>query len=116
MNDAPALSGIQRVTDLEAAGDFERKHVPFIACAREDAGVRVHVKVGHWVAHPNNADHFIGWIELQVAGVAVARFDATGGVTDPDVEFLVHVDEGTLLTALASCNLHGAWASDAVAP
>lgn len=116
MNDSPALGGIQTVDDIDTAGDFERKHTPFLSCERTDAGVAVHIEVGHWVVHPNTADHFIGWLELLVDGVAIARIDLQGGVTDPVVDLLVRVEPGTPLTAVASCNLHGVWGNSAVAP
>ncbi len=116
MSDAPILSGINKVDDLEAAGDFEKKHTPYIECVREGERVRVRVKVGHYVAHPNQPDHFIEWIEVHAAGVPVARFDFSAVAVDPEVTCVLNVDAGTALAAMESCNLHGVWVAETVAP
>lgn len=116
MSDAPILAGINKVTDLEAAGDFEKKHTPFIECAREDDKVVVSIKVGHWVAHPNQPDHYIEWIEVHAAGAPVARFDLSAVAVDPVVTCVLNVDPGTPIAAMESCNLHGLWVAESVAP
>lgn len=116
MSDAPALAGINFVEDLEAAGDFEKKHTPKITASREGDKVVVTVAVGAWVAHPNQADHFIEWVELHANGAPIARASFAAAVTDPTVVFSVDVEAGTALAALESCNLHGIWKGVAVAP
>lgn len=116
MSDAPALAGINFVENLDEAGDFEKKHTPYVDCQRDGDTVRVTVKVGHWVAHPNQPDHFIEWIEVLANGVPVARFDFTAVVVDPVVTCELNIAAGTELTAMESCNLHGVWAAKAVAP
>lgn len=116
MNDAPILAGVNHITDLEAAGDFEKKHTPFITCERDGDSVRVTVKVGHWVSHPNLPDHFIEWITVHAAGAPVARFDLSAVAVAPEVTCVLQVDAGTLLQAMESCNLHGVWLSETVAP
>jgi superoxide reductase len=116
MSDAPILAGINIVSDIEAAGDFEKKHTPFIECSREGDKVHVSVSVGHWVSHPNQPDHFIEWIEILAAGVPIARFDAAAVAVDPTISCVLHVDAGTELWAQESCNLHGVWRSSVVAP
>lgn len=116
MSDAPILSGINKVDDLASAGDFEKKHTPYIECVRDGERVHVTVKVGHYVAHPNQPDHFIEWIEVHAAGVPVARFDFSAVAVDPSVTCVLNVDSGTALAAMESCNLHGVWVAEAVAP
>ena len=116
MSDAPALAGLNHVEDLDAAGDFEKKHTPFIDCTRDGDTVRMTVKVGHWVAHPNQPDHFIEWIAVHAAGVPVARFDLSAVAVAPRVTCVLAVEPGTPLAAMESCNLHGVWVSEAVAP
>lgn len=116
MNDAPVLAGINRVPDIDAASDFEKKHSPYIACERVEDRVQVTVKVGHWVAHPNQPDHFIEWIEVHAAGAPVARFDLSAVAVDPTVTCLLNVDPGTAIAATESCNLHGIWAAETSAP
>jgi len=116
MSDAPILSGINKVADVASAGDFEKKHTPYIECVREAERVLVTVTVGHAVPHPNQPDHFIEWIEVHAAGVPVARFDLAAVAVDPKVTCVLNVDAGTALSAMESCNLHGVWVADAVAP
>lgn len=116
MGDAPVLAGINRVADLATAGDFEKKHTPHIECSREDGKVVVTVTVGHEVAHPNQPDHFIEWIEIHAAGAPVARFDMAAVAVDPKMTCVLDVETGTAITALESCNLHGLWEGAAIAP
>lgn len=116
MSDAPILAGINHVTDLDAASDFERKHTPFIECDRDGDTVRVTVKVGHWVSHPNLPDHFIEWIAIHAAGVPVARFDLSAVAVTPTITCVINVDPGTPLQAMESCNLHGVWLAETIAP
>jgi len=116
MSDAPILAGVNKVADLDAAGDFERKHTPHIECERIGDKVVVEVTVGHDVSHPNQPDHFIEWIEIQASGAPLARFDLAAVAVDPKVTCVINVDSGTALTAMESCNLHGVWVADAIAP
>lgn len=116
MSDAPILAGVNKVVDLDSAGDFEKKHTPFIDCVREGEKLTVTVKVGHYVGHPNQADHFIEWIEILAAGAPVARFDLSAVAVDPVVTCVLNVEPGTALAAMESCNLHGVWVAEAVAP
>jgi len=116
MSDAPILAGVNRVDDLESAGDSEKKHTPHIAAVREGGKVVVTVSVGHYVAHPNQPDHFIEWIEVHAAGAPVARFDFSAVAVDPKVTCVLNVDTGTALAAMESCNLHGVWVAETVAP
>jgi len=90
--------------------------MPFIDCTRDGDTVRMTVKVGHWVAHPNQPDHYIEWIEVLAAGVPVARFDLAAVAVDPVVTCELRVDPGTELAAMESCNLHGVWLAKAIAP
>jgi len=116
MSDAPILAGVNKVADLDSAGDFEKKHTPHIACVREDDKVVVTVVVGHYVAHPNQPDHFIEWIEVHAAGAPVARFDLAAVALDPKVTCVLNVEAGTAIAAMESCNLHGVWVAETVAP
>lgn len=116
MSDAPVLQGINQIADVENAGDFEKKHTPYLACTRDGDAVTVRVEVGHWVAHPNTPDHFIEWIEVHAAGAPVARFDFAAVAVAPQVTCTLMVDSGTPIKALESCNLHGLWAAETVAP
>ncbi len=112
MNDAPILQGINRTDDLETADDFHLKHTPFIECQRVGDVCNVTVAAGHYVAHPNQADHWFEYIELYANEVPVARFEFAAAVVSPQVECALMLDAGTKLTAMANCNLHGVWAAD----
>lgn len=112
MSDAPILGPVHHVSDLEAAGDFERKHTPYIAAERDGDKVHVTIKVGHYFPHPNEPDHFIQWITLYAAEAPIARFDLAPVAADPEVCATVAVDAGTVLRAVEYCNLHGMWAAD----
>jgi desulfoferrodoxin-like iron-binding protein len=117
MSDAPILNGLNRVTDMNAASDFENKHTPSIDCTREGDKLRVHINIGHGVPHPNQPDHFIEWYELRVNDVPVERFAFGAVVADPDVTCVLNgIDAGSKITAIESCNLHGLWAWDVTAP
>lgn len=117
MSDAPILDGIHRVDDIDAVGDFEKKHTPYVECTREGDRVRVYVKVGHYVSHPNTPDHFIEWIDILADGqLPLARLSFSAVAADPEGTVYLNVDPGTKLTALENCNLHGVWAWDVVAP
>ena len=110
MADAPAMNFVK---DFEAAGDFEKKHTPFMSL--EPAGDRtlVNVEVGHQVPHPQGADHYIGYIELYANGSPIVRFDLSPEVTFPRFCVPVALPAGTVLRAVESCNLHGLWAFEA---
>jgi superoxide reductase len=112
MSDAPILGPMNHVTDLDAAGDFERKHTPYVSAESDGDKVRVTIKVGHYVSHPNQPDHYIQWIMLYAGDAPIARFDFAPVATYPDVCVTVDVDAGTTLRAVEYCNLHGLWAAD----
>lgn len=113
MSDAPVLSGVQSVADLESAGDYEKKHVPWISVTADGDRARVTVETGHYVPHPNQPDHYFQWIELYAGDAPIARADLSPMATEPSVTFLVTLDPGTVVRALAHCNLHGVWAAEA---
>ncbi len=116
MSDAPILAGINRVIDLDAAGDFEKKHTPFVSCERDGDDVKVTVEVGHWVSHPNMPDHFIEWVAIHADGAPIARFDMAAVAVKPVFTCTVTVDAGTIISVMESCNLHGLWIAETTAP
>lgn len=112
MSDAPILGGIHRMEDFDTADDFTKKHTPYVAAERNGDSVVVTIEVGHWVSHPNQADHFIEWIGLMANGAPIARFDLAAVAVSPKIVATLTLDPGTNLTAVESCNLHGLWAAD----
>ena len=115
MSDLPILGPVTIVGDFDAAGDFEKKHTPFIEfCGGDGDKTAVCITVGHEVPHPNEPGHFITWIELQADGTPIAHFDLSPGATSPKVSIEVSVDPSTTLRALEHCNLHGVFAYEVV--
>lgn len=98
-----------RVTDFDGADDFTKKHTPFLTAERNGEKVTLSIEVGHEVPHPNQTDHFIMFIELHAFDVPIARFDFCPGVSDPKVTVQCTLPEGTVVTAIEQCNLHGVW-------
>jgi len=109
MADAPI---IKLVTDFAAAGDFDKKHTPFMTLSPEGEMTVVSIEVGHEISHPNEVGHYITFIELYAGMTGVARFDFTPEVVSPRVSVPVSLPAGTLLRAVAHCNLHGWWGSE----
>ncbi len=99
-----------RVTDFEGADDFTKKHTPYITSERDGDTVTITVEVGHEVPHPNQLDHFIGYVELHAFDVPIARFDFVPTVSWPKVSVACTLPAGTKVTAIEHCNLHGVWA------
>lgn len=112
MSDAPILSPVNQVADIEAAGDFEKKHTPYLAAETADGKTKISVAVGHYFPHPNQPDHYIQWIEVQADGNTIARFDLSPVATDPVVSVVADLDAGTTVRAIEYCNLHGLWAAE----
>ncbi len=112
MSDAPILGPLKHVTDLDAASDFELKHTPYVTAERDGDKVRVNVKVGHYVSHPNQPDHYIQWIMLYLGDAPIARVDFSPVASDPDVSIVVVAEPGERLRTVEYCNLHGLWAAD----
>lgn len=115
MSEYPTVHPVNFVEDLVSADDFARKHTPHISVSEVEGRVFVSVQTGYYVEHPNEPGHFFDWIELYVNGVPVARFSGMAAVAEPNLSVVLNVEQGTKITALASCNLHGVWKAEAVA-
>lgn len=104
------LPKITLVTDFTGAGDFEKKHTPFMTIAPQAGGCIVHIEVGHVVPHPIGPDHYITTIELQAGGVTIVHVELAPDVAHPTISVPVFLPAGTVLRAVEHCNLHGWWA------
>jgi len=107
MADTPLVT---LVRDFAAAGDFEKKHTPFITLEHQGDALIVNVEVGHEVPHPNGTDHYITFIELFAGMTPIARLDLSPVVTGPRFCVPVTLPAGTVIRAVEHCNLHGWWA------
>jgi len=109
MNDSPVLGGIHTVEDIDAADDFSKKHVPYVAVTRDGDTVTLTVEVGHYVAHPNVPDHWIDYIEIYANDATIATYDFAAAVIAPKITAVGQLDPGTKVMVTARCNLHGVW-------
>jgi superoxide reductase len=112
MNESPILGGVHRVDNIDVADDFSKKHVPFVATAREGDVVTITVEVGHYVAHPNLPDHWIDMIEIVANDAPILTCDFAAGVVAPKVTAVATLDPGTPIKVFERCNLHGLWVAE----
>ena len=115
MNESPILAGVHTVADIDAADDFSKKHVPFIAIERTGDDVAITIEVGHYVSHPNMPAHWIDQIEIYAKNAPIASYDFAAGVVAPKVVARAALDAGTPIMVSARCNLHGLWVAEATA-
>jgi superoxide reductase len=109
------IMGIESV--LKSAGaEGKEKHVPVITVV-DDGTVRV--VVGDEIEHPNTLEHHIAWVSLYgvVKGkklvINLGRTEFAAGYTKPEAVFKVNVADFEKCYAVAYCNLHGIWESEA---
>lgn len=110
------------------------KHVPVIECPAQVAKsewITVNIGLGKAVAHPNTTEHHIRWIKAYFSpdgdtftyDVGDFQFHAHGEsakganqgpvYTHHEVSFTFRVEQSGTLHALAYCNIHGLWESEA---
>jgi len=114
MSDCKAL--FCKVNKIEGSepSEMERKHTPVIEIPDTiTAGefFDVKIKVGE-IAHPNENEHFIQWIELYIVKVHLGRFDFVAVMTKPEITIpvvLSHVGLDSSFRAISRCNMHGLW-------
>lgn len=98
------------------AGAAGEKHTPVLTVegdAKPGSTIKVTVDVGQG-KHPNEAAHFIQWVELRVNDLQIGRAEFSAAIMKPVATFSVIVPaEGKItLTAIERCNLHGLWISE----
>jgi desulfoferrodoxin-like iron-binding protein len=110
MTEVPAIAPPIFTDDLETADDFTKKHTPWLEVTPSEGSVRITVKLGHYVAHPNEPGHFFDRIELFCNDAPVAFFSGIPQTVAAQFSAILNVSEpGTEITAIAHCNLHGSW-------
>lgn len=88
------------------------KHLPIVTTENlSDGKIKVKIDVGGG-KHPNEMDHWIQWVELQVNGLFVTRAEFSASISDPNVEFTINSNKACKIVALARCNKHGLWKSE----
>ena len=96
--------------------ELEKKHIPNITvvkkCGLIPEGCHdVHVKLGE-IPHPMQPEHSILHIDFYIDKEYVARVALTPYKLNPAAALHLKAEGGTL-TAVALCNLHGAWSNEA---
>lgn len=116
MSEPGLFCQVNRAKDPNKKETLEQKHLAVIEVpAKIKAGefINATVKVGE-IAHPNENEHFIEWIELFVGDVYLGRFAFAPVMTKPEITIPLNISHGgrtAVLRALSRCNLHGLWES-----
>jgi len=95
--------------DITAADDFTKKHTPYLEVEEFEGAVHITVKLGYYVAHPNEPGHFFDRIELSCNGAPLAFFCGLPQAVEPQFSTVLNVKPGSEIVAIAHCNLHGSF-------
>ena len=106
--------------DREAKKDYIDRHSAFIHCADEAVAgekFKVNVKIGDEYMHPDDADHYISYIQLWNGEKMLAQTNFVEGAMgnapqNLEVDFYIVPSRKMKLTAYAFCTKHGLWESD----
>jgi len=118
----PKIFKLIDITKLqkEAQKDYFDRHSPIIICdddANEGEKFKVKIRIGSEYNHPDDGDHFIGFIQLwnrETLLAEVKMFPGTMGSTagQPEIDFYVVPKISMNLTAMSYCTRHGLWQSE----
>ncbi|RUA27631.1 MAG: dethiobiotin synthase [Bacteroidetes bacterium] len=108
--------------DREAKKDYIDRHSAFVHCeATATAGekFKVKVQVGDEYKHPDDADHYIAYVQLWNGEKMLAQANFIEGAmgNEPanlEVDFYIVPKKNMKLMAHAFCTKHGLWQSDEV--
>ncbi len=112
------LCGVNVPKDKKNLTDLEKKHLPVIEAPEEpkkDEVFEIDVRVGgiDEVQHPNEAGHFIEWVELYCGATFLGRAGFSGGTSYGIAKFKIKLSHSHgPLKVWAKCNLHGLWESE----
>lgn len=107
--------------DKEAKKDYIDRHSAFIhleGTPKKGEKYKVKVKIGDQYPHPDDADHFISWVQLWDGEKMLAQANFTEGAlgnvpANLEVDFYIISQKKTMkLTAQAFCTKHGLWQSE----
>ena len=106
--------------DKNLQKDYFDRHAPIIVCensVREGEKFKVKVRVGSEYVHPDDGDHYIGYIQLWNREMLLAEVKILPGAmgnkpSQPEVDFYIIPKVSMNLTAMSYCTKHGLWQSD----
>jgi len=116
MTTFPSVTAPTFVKDPENAAAFEAKHAPAINIDVVDDIATITVTAGYYVKHPNELKHFFEWLMLSVEGQPIVHFTCAPEVTNPTMTVEVNLPAGTVVEAMAHCNLDGTFKTEATIP
>ena len=110
---------------VQSADWKKEKHVPAISgvdSAEAGTWIKLNVRVGKEVAHPNSLEHHIKWIQVYYTpddskfayDLGRASFNCHGEgliVTGSNADFHFTAATSGTIHAVSYCNIHGLWES-----
>lgn len=121
------MPSIFQAVDISKEGnelrkDFFDRHAPVVICeqlANRGEKFKVKVRVGTHYQHPDEADHFVSFVQLWNHETFLAQAQFGPGIlgnqaSQVEVDFYIIPKNSMLLTALSNCTKHGLWQSEAV--
>ena len=105
----------------ELRKDFFDRHTPVIICedlARQGVKFKVKIRVGTHYVHPDEADHFVSFVQLWNHETLLVQAQFGPGIlgnkaSQIEVDFYIIPKNSMILTAMSNCTKHGLWQSDA---
>lgn len=113
MTDSLEINAPVFTADIASADDFTKKHTPYLEVEEFEGATHITVKLGYYVAHPNEPGHFFDRIELSCNGAPLAFFSGLPQAVEPQFSTVLNVAPGSEIVAVAHCNLHGSFGAKA---
>ena len=111
--DDDILCGVNVPKDALHLTELEEKHLPVITApdtVNRNQSFEVTIEMGKHRKHPNEASHFIEWIELYSGDTFLARTTLAGTLSEPRITLPVKLTHAHgSLKAWGKCNIHGLW-------
>ncbi|WP_309492843.1 class II SORL domain-containing protein [Candidatus Hecatella orcuttiae] len=104
--------GVNKPKNPAQMTDLEKKHTPVIEApdvVKKGEMFNVTVEVGKLMKHPNEAGHYIEFIELYAGDTFLTRVDLIPERTAPKITIPISLTHAHPLRAFERCNLHGTW-------
>lgn len=107
--------------DKDIQKDYFDRHTPVIICTdsvKEGEKFPVKVKIGTAYVHPDDGDHFIGFVQLWNRESLIAEAKIFPGAMgnkpgQVEVDFYIVPKVSMNLMAMSYCTKHGLWQSEA---